>query len=144
MLSTNTYLHFAGNAEKAMNFYKKIFNGTFRIFQRYKEIPGGEKLSAEEQDKLIHVTLDIGNGIIIMATDALQSMGRTVTQGNNVYTCLHTDTEAETEKIFGLLSEEGDIEMPLNKTFWGAYFGMCRDKYGVHWMINYTYPQSNK
>jgi len=144
MVSTNTYLHFAGNAEKAMNYYKKVFNGTFTIFQRYKEIPGGEKLSADEQDKLIHVTLNIGNGIIIMATDALPSMGRHVTEGNNFYTCLHTGSEEETEKLFALLSEDGQVEMPLNKTFWGAYFGMCRDKFGVQWMINYTYPLSTK
>ena len=143
MLSTNTYLHFAGNAEKAMNFYKKVFNGAFTIFSRYKEIPGGEKLGTDEQEKLIHVSLNIGNGIIIMATDALQSMGRTVIQGNNSYTCLHTESEEETEKLFALLSEDGQVEMPLNKTFWGAYFGMCRDKFGIQWMINYTYPQTS-
>lgn len=144
MLSTNTYLHFAGNTEKAMNFYKKVFNGSFTTFQRYKDIPGGEKLSAAEQEKIIHVTLDIGNGIIIMATDALESMGRTVVPGNNVYTCAHTGSEEETEKVFALLSEDGQVEMPLNKTFWGAYFGMCCDKFGVHWMINYSYPKTGK
>ena len=144
MLSTNTYLHFAGNAEKAMNFYKRVFNGTFTIFQRYKEIPGGEKLNTDEQEKLIHASLNIGNGIILMATDALQSMGRDVIQGNNFYTCLHTDSEAETEKLFSLLSEDGQVEMPLNKTFWGAYFGMFRDKFGVQWMVNYNYPKAAK
>src|SRR5690349_242540 len=126
MISTNPYLHFAGNTEQAMNFYKSIFGGTFITFQRFKELPGGERMPKAEQEMIIHVSLSIGNGIVIMATDALESMGRRVTPGNNMYICIQSESVEETNRLFGELSNGGVIEMPLNETMWGAYFGMCQ------------------
>jgi PhnB protein len=138
MTSTNPYLHFAGNTETAMTFYQTVFGGTFTIFQRYKDFPGGERMSRDEQDKIMHISLAIGYGIVIMATDALESMGRQVNLGNNVYICLQAESVEEVNRLFGELAVGGEVEMPLNETFWGAYFGMCRDKFGIHWMMNYT------
>jgi PhnB protein len=68
----------------------------------------------DEKDKLIHVTLDIGNGLVIMATDALESMERHVEFGSNYYICLQAESEAETDEVFAQLAEGGYIEMPLN------------------------------
>ncbi|MES1224178.1 MAG: VOC family protein, partial [Bacteroidota bacterium] len=131
MLSTNPYLHFMGNTETAMKFYKSIFGGVFTIFQRFKDVPGAEKMSEKEQDKIIHISLDLGKGIVIMATDSLESMGQTATPGNNYHIHLQCESEAEVEKIFSGLSVNGIVEMPLNKTFWGAYFGICTDQFGI-------------
>jgi PhnB protein len=141
MMSTNPYLHFMGNTEEAMAFYKMAFGGKFTIFQRYKDVPGGEKMPAHDQEKLIHVSLETTNGVTIMATDILDTMGHSLTIGNNYHICVNTETEAEADHLFSKLSVGGVVEMPLNKTFWGAYFGMLRDKFGVQWMINHTYPQ---
>jgi PhnB protein len=105
-------------------------------------MPGGEKMSLEDQMKFINITLTIGNGHTIMATDALESMGQKLTEGDNFHICIQAESEAETERIFNELSDEGKIGMPLNKTFWGAYFGMCQDKFGILWMINYSYPKT--
>lgn len=138
MTSTNPYLHFAGNTEEAMTFYKAVFGGTFAIFQRFKDLPGGERMSRDDQDKIIHISLAIGNGIVIMATDALESMGRQINPGNNVYTCIQAESVEEVNRLFGELAVGGAVEMPLNETLWGAYFGMCRDKFGIQWMINHT------
>jgi PhnB protein len=136
MLSINPYLNFMGNTEEAMNFYKSAFNSEFSAFQRFKESPGHEKMPEEEWDKIMHVSLPIGKGITLMATDLLESMGQTLHAGNNLYICIQAESEEETNKLFKNLSEGGKIEMPLNRTFWGAYCGMFRDKFGVQWMIN--------
>jgi PhnB protein len=141
MLNITPYLNFMGTTEEAMTFYKSVLGGEFTTFSRFKDLPGGERMSKEEQMKLMHVALDLGNGRIIMATDALESMGQQVEHGNNYHIVLHTESEAETDRIFDGLSKGGKIEMPLNKTFWGAYFGMFRDKFGVQWMINYVPEQ---
>jgi PhnB protein len=140
MKNINPYLNFMGNSEEAMKFYKSIFGGEFTTFQRFGDIPGGEKMSPEDQKKMIHVSLPVGGGII-MATDALESMGQTITHGNNFHICIQADSEEETDKLFAKLSTGGKIEMPLNKTFWGAYFGMCRDKFGIQWMVNFDLPK---
>jgi len=79
-----------------------------------------------------------------MATDTLESMGQTLTIGNNFYININTESEAETDKFFNGLAAGGKIEMPLNKTFWGAYCGMCRDKFGIQWMINFDLKQAAK
>ena len=144
MLSTNFYLHFMGNTEEAMNFYKSIFGGEFASFMRYSDVAGGEKMSTHDQKKIMHVSLPLAEDQMIMATDTLESMGRDVVFGNNYHICLEAESEAEVDKIFTALSAGGTVEMPLNKTFWGAYFGMCVDKFGVQWMINYTYPKTKK
>jgi len=110
---------------------------------RYSDVPGGEKMTAHDQQKIMHASLPIAGGQMIMATDTLESMGRNVVFGNNYHISLEAESEAEVDKIFVALSAGGTIEMPLNKTFWGAYFGMFADKFGVQWMINYTYPKKS-
>ena len=138
MFSTNPYLHFMGNAEEAMSFYKSVFGGEFVIFQRYKEIPGGEKMLPSDQEKMMHISLTTGKGVTIMASDSVKPMGDDLTFGNNFHICIQAESETEVDKIFAGLSKKGNVEMPPNKTFWGAYFAMCRDQFGVQWMINYT------
>ncbi len=137
----NPYLNFNGNAEEAFNFYKSVFGGEFKMVQRFKEVPGSEKYSAAEGDKIMHISLPIGNGNFLMASDALESMGQKVNPGNNFYISLEADNKEEAKKLFNGLSSGGKIEMPLEDTFWGAYFGMLKDKFGIKWMISHTYPQ---
>jgi PhnB protein len=137
MLSSNPYLHFPGNAREAMTFYKSLFGGEFTILSTYGEIAGGEKLPREEQQKLMHVSLVIGN-ITLMATDLIKAMGNDLVVGNNYHICLHTESEAELERLFAGLTEKGTVEMPPNKTFWGAYFAMCKDQFGMQWMLSFN------
>ncbi len=143
MKNANPYLHFNGTAEAAMTFYKSILGGDFTIFQRFKDIPGGEKMSKPDQERFIHISLEVSTSITIMASDSMENI-EPVRNGNNFHICLHTDSEQETEKLFEAFSKNGQIEMPLNKTFWGAYFGMLRDKFGIQWMLSYTPDQNTK
>ena len=141
MVTINPYLNFLGNTEEAFNFYKSAFGAEFTTLQRFKDVPGSENLSESDKDKIMHVTLPIGKSTILMATDALESAGHTVTIGNNISLSINVDSEAEADKIFNALSADGKIEMAMEKTFWGAYFGMFEDKFGIKWMINYDYEQ---
>jgi PhnB protein len=137
MKGINPYLSFPGNTEEAFNFYKSVFGGEFNGgIMRYKDAPGGEKLSKDEGNKVMHVELPVQNGYSLMGSDITESRGYTVIQGNNVQISIHTDTREETERFFKGLSAGGKIDMPLEDTFWGAYFGMFTDKFGIKWMIN--------
>lgn len=137
MISINPYLNFPGNTEAAMNFYKSVFGVEFNAFQRFNESPGHEKMPKEEQMKIMHTSLPMGKSNFLMATDTLESMGQTISTGNNIYICIQAESEEEGNRLFNRLSAEGKIEMPFNKAFWGAYFGICVDKFGVQWMFNY-------
>ena len=137
MPTLNPYLNFAGNTEEAFNFYKSIFGGEFiGGIKRFKDFPGSEKMSQEDANKIMHVALPIGKDHVIMATDALESMGQKLIQGNNFYISINTDTKDEADTLFAKLSEGGKIELPIQETFWGAYFGMLEDKFRIQWMIN--------
>lgn len=138
MLKLNPYLNFLGRTEEAFIFYKSVFGGEFITFQRFKDVPnlpGKDTLSEIDLNKIMHVSLKVGANEL-MGTDALESMGHTLTMGNNVSLSLHPDAKEEAERLIANLSVGGSVTMPLQEMFWGAYFGMVDDKFGMHWMIN--------
>ena len=138
MKVVNPYLNFKGNTEEAFNFYKSVFGGEFSMIQRFKETPEAGKTAPADMNKLMHIALPIGSGNILMGTDAIGPMGDHFKQGNNFHLSLHTESEDETRKLFSALSAGGLVTVPLDKMFWGDYFGMCTDKFGVSWMLSYT------
>ena len=144
MVTINPYLNFICKTEEAFNFYKSVFGGKFTAFQRFKDVPGGEKMARADQEMIMHVSLPIGNGNILMGTDALESMGQSLIAGNNFYISIATESEAEADEVFNSLAEGGQITMPLDKAFWGAYFGMLIDRFGIQWMVNYDATDQNK
>ena len=141
MANLNPYLNFPGNTEEAFNFYKSVFGGDFVMLQRFKDTPEAGRVPKNELNKIMHVSLPIGKGNILMATDALESMGHKLTNGNNFQLSLGTDTKEEADKLFKALGAGGKVTMPLADTFWGAYFGMLTDKFGIQWMVSYTPAQ---
>jgi PhnB protein len=141
MSTINPYLNFDGYTEEAFNFYKTVFGGEFLALQRFKDFPEGNKLSETDREKIMHIALPISNGYILMGTDTLESMGQTLTVGNNFYISVQVESKEEAIRVFKELSAEGKMEMPIQDTFWGAYFGMFADKFGIQWMVNYDYPK---
>lgn len=138
MAKINPYLNFDGNAEEAFNFYKSVFGGEFKGgINRMRDAPGTENLSDEEKNRVMHIALPIAGGDMLMASDIIPSMGHKLVEGNNNYISIFPESRAEAERLFNGLSAGGNIEMPLDDMFWGAYFGSFADKFGVHWMINY-------
>jgi PhnB protein len=137
MATVNPYLNFNGNTEEAFDFYKSVFGTEFSGLVRFKDSPGGDKMPASAQDKIMHVSLPVGNGVVLMATDMLESMGHKLTTGNNFSLSITPESEDEALRFFNGLSAGGKVEAPFEKAFWGAYFGMFSDKFGIRWMINY-------
>ena len=143
MKSINSYLNFPGNTEEAFNFYKSVFGGNFSMVQRFKDTPESGNVPENEKEKLVHISLPMGNGNILMGTDALESQGQKLTVGNNFSLYIEADSKEEAEKLFNGLGKGGKVTMPLADTFWGAYYGMVTDKFGIQWMVGYTYPKTN-
>ena len=143
MARVSTYLNFSNYTEEAFNFYKSVFGGEFSGagMMRLGNAPpqdGMPPMSDELKNLVMHVELPITGGHVLMGTDAPQQMGFTVNFGNNIYINLEPDTREETKKLFDGLATGGKVTMELQDMFWGAYFGSCKDKYGVQWMFNCT------
>lgn len=142
MARTSTYLNFNRTTEAAFNFYKSVFGTDFAgpivRMGAAPTMPGQPEMSEEDKNLVMNVVLPITGGHLIMGTDAPDSMGFKLNQGNNVYICLDTDTRGESDTLFAALSEGGKVEMPLTEMFWGDYFGSLTDKFGTLWMFNCT------
>jgi PhnB protein len=140
MPSVSTYLNFERSTEQAFNFYKSVFGTEFQgEISRFGEMPpteGQPALSEADKNLVMHIALPILAGHMLMGTDAPESMGFKLTQGNNVYINLEPDTRAETDRLFKALGEGGSVEMALAEQFWGDYFGSLTDRFGTHWMFN--------
>ena len=138
MITISPYLYFEGNCEEAFNFYKSVFGGEFSTFQRFNEMPPDPNMPIPDymMDKVMHVSLPISKETVLMGSDSSDAFGKINVEGNNFGISIYTDSEAEVERIFNTLAEGGNITMPLDKTFWGAYFGMLIDKFNITWMVN--------
>src|SRR5687768_9126351 len=123
------YLTFNGNTREAMNYYKDCFGGELMI-QSFGEAPMDS--SPESKDLIMHAHLQSGE-LNLMASDGRP--GQPVTMRENVSLSVNCKTKEEQEKYFNKLAEGGNVTMPLQDTFWGAYFGMLPDKFGVQWLF---------
>ncbi len=140
MAQLNVYLNYNGNCEEAFNHYKSVFGVEFAMFSRFSDMPSGnEPIPASHANKVLHVALQVGN-TTLMGSDCPPSFPNGI-QGNLFNVSINADSKEEATRLFNGLSEGGRISMPLEDTFWGAYFGMFADKFGVQWMVNYDYPQ---
>lgn len=139
MARVSTYLNFMGTTEDAFEFYRGVFGGEFASLMRMSEVPpmpDQPPLPDHEKDKIMHVALPILGGHMLMGTDALESMGHSITFGNNSSITLEPDTREEADQLFAGLAEGGEATMPMSDMFWGDYYGSLTDRFGVQWMIN--------
>lgn len=145
MATTNTYLNFNGNCEEAFNFYKSIFGGNFTFLGRFTDMPESKDYKVPEKDKnkIMHVSLPIGTSIL-MGCDSSGGWGPTFIQGNNFSVSIIPENKKEADTLFNALSKDGQITAPIHNTFWGAYFGMFTDKFGINWMVNFEENQQNQ
>lgn len=142
MATINVYLTFDGQCEKAFQFYQSVFGGEFSYLSKFGEMPpqeGMPPLSEEVQNRIMHVSLPISAETILMGSDSIPGMHE-ITKGNNFSLSLDTKSKEEATHFFTKLSQNGKITMPLEDTFWGAYFGMWTDQFGINWMVNYDDP----
>jgi PhnB protein len=146
MTTINVYLTFNGNCEEAFNFYRSVFGGNFQSFSRFKEMPAeeGKSIPPEEGERLMHISLPISKETFLMGSDTGGEWSKHYSQGNNFSLSINTDTNKEADRLFKELSAGGQVTMPMEVTFWGSYFGMFNDKFGISWMISVEDKQSKQ
>jgi len=136
-LRINPYLNFDGTTEAAFEFYRSVFGGEYIQVERYGNMPGTEgTVPAAEVNRIMHISLPVGGGTVLMGSDISPSRGHVLSQGNNVLLSLHPETVDEGERLFTALSDGGRVDMPFAKMFWGAWYGAFTDRFGIRWMIN--------
>ena len=145
MAIVNAYLNFLGNCEEAFQFYKSVFGGEFTYMARFGEMPPQEGYTVPESDKnkIMHVSLPIGGDTILMGSDTGGDWAKYFITGNNISLSITADSKADADRFFNSLSEGGKVTTPMAQMFWGDYFGMFTDKFGINWMVSFN-ENSNK
>lgn len=133
--NVNAYLQFAGNTEEVFTYYQSIFGGEPQ-FTRFGDMEGADQMPEEAKSGIANVQLPIGDGLL-MGSDVPEAMGK-VNVGNNIQVCVEAGSAEDAKKFFAGLSEGGKVAMPIDKVQWAELFGMCTDKFGINWMVNYT------
>ncbi len=135
-MTLDPYLSFDGNCREAFDFYRQVFGGEFRANVTFGEAPPDVEIPHGERDRIMHVSLPIGSSTL-MGSDSCSAFGPPPQSGNNFSISISSSSRGETDDLFAKLSRDGEVEMPPQDMFWGAYFGSCTDKFGIRWQINY-------
>ena len=145
MTKVNAYLTFTGNCEEAFRFYKSVFGGEFLYIGRYKDIPPTDRQTfrMENDEKIMHVSLPVSKETILMGCDSTEAFGQGAIFSNNISLSINTDDKEEANRLFTELSVGGQIKMAMSHTFWGSYFGVVSDRFGINWLINCDSNESN-
>jgi len=131
IMKLTPYIHFAGNAEEALNFYKNTLHGEILQLGRYGESP--MPTDEDYKNKVMHARLVFGENLV-MVSDVFK--GQEVSTKGNIQLSIEMDDVNQMEEVFNKMAEGGKVTMALQDTFWGARFGMLIDKFGVSWMFN--------
>ncbi|NMH27903.1 VOC family protein [Flavobacterium silvaticum] len=136
------YLNFDGDCEAAFLFYQSVLGGEIPYLGRFGDMPPSEqgKVANDDANKIMHMSLVSDDGMTILGSDCPSDYLAHFSKGNNVSLSINAESRDEAKRIFDGLSAGGHINMPLEDTFWGAYFGMWTDKFGINWMVNYDDP----
>lgn len=134
-----TYLHFDGRCEEALEFYGKALGAKTGMLLRYKDSPEPAPpgmVPPGWDNKVMHSEFRIGDSVVMASDDCTgkesshQGFQLSITVAN----------EDEAERRFAALSAGGQVRLPLTKTFFSPRFGMLTDRYGIAWMVMVPSP----
>jgi len=143
MTTINPYITFDGKCEEAFNFYKSVFGGEFLFMGRMSGMPEKYKVPDDQKNRVMHVSFPISKETILMGSDTVEGLSPPIAAGNNFSISIATDSREDADRLFGKLSKGGVVIMPMDDTFWGSYFGMCVDSFGIQWMVNFATEENN-
>lgn len=127
------YLIFDGNCKEAFEYYAEVLGGTIEELMTHRESPIANDTAKEDLDKVLHARLNLGS-LTLMASDSSKSH---YAKPQGMHVQIQPTSEAEAERIYQALAKNGDVQMPLEKTFWAKRFAMLTDQFNIPWIINY-------
>lgn len=135
-MQLHTYLNYGGTCEQAFRFYEQHLGGKITMLMRHKETPGGSQMPADWGDKVLHAHMTLAGSDLSGADippDRFQPM-------RSAYLTLTLDSAEQTDRVYGLLSEGGEVFMPMAETFFATRFAMLRDRFGTSWALIHPKP----
>jgi PhnB protein len=136
-MKVQPYVFFDGKCDEALEFYKRALGAKVTALMRWKEAPDKSMITPGHENKVMHSEFQVGE-TVILASDG-RGTGKPSFQGFAL--TITADNDADAKRIFNALGDGGQVQMPLEKTFFASLFGMVADKFGVGWMVMVDLPQ---
>lgn len=133
-MKLDVYLNYHGNCEQAFRFYEQHLGGTITTIVRHSEAPHGDQLPADRKNAILHARIEIG-GTVLMGADIPDAQPM-----RSAYLTLTTESAGDAERLYALLTDGGEIFMPMAETFFASRFAMLRDRFGTSWMLLHEHP----
>ena len=133
-MQINPYLHFDGRCEAAFRFYEQRFGGKIQMLLKHSESPEPQHVPEAWRNTVMHARMTIGDQVLLGSDCPPDYYHKPA----GFYVSLDVATPAEARRLYDALAQDGEVNMPLQKTFWSASFAMLRDRFGIPWMINCT------
>ena len=135
-MKTSTYLNYGGNCAEALKFYEKHLGAKINMLMTHDQAPGATNLDPKTAKSVLYASMTLGNAIV-QASDVPSERFQPM---RSVYICLSVESDAEAERIYKILTEGGEVYMPIGETFFATRFGQFRDKFGTSWMVIHEKP----
>jgi PhnB protein len=136
-MKLHTYLNYGGNCEQAFHFYEQHLGGKITMMMTHGQQPNAKDVPPAQINAILHARMDIG-GTELLGADVPPERFQPM---RSVYLSLAVSSIEEAERIYALLSDGGQIFMPMEETFFAFRFAMLRDKFGTSWMILHERPR---
>ena len=139
-MQLNTYLTFDKECREAFEFYRSVFGGDFLFIQTFGDGPPDLQVPEDERHRVMHVSLPVGDSVL-MGSDSTSAFGPPPKIGGNFSITVSPDSREDADRLLAGLADGGEMLTPMQDMFWGAYFGMCVDKFGIRWQVNFENPE---
>ena len=139
-MKVNTYLNYGGNCAEAFRFYEEHLGAKIGMMMKHGEMPDASKVIPEMKDLVLHAQITIGE-TVLMASDVPPDRWKPM---RSAYLCLAVASDGDAERLFKVLSEGGEVFMPIQETFFATRFAQLRDRFGTSWMIIHERPMGQR
>lgn len=146
MMAPTIFLFFSGNCDEAFGFYAKTLGGKISVKSHYRDMPPSPDhptVPEAHHHLVMHITLELGDGSRIHGSDNAPGIDPPLEIGNNFSVSIQTDAKVDADRIHEALAAGGVVTMAMQDTFWGSYFGSCKDRFGVKWIVACNSDTSN-
>lgn len=137
-MQLHTYLNYGGNCEQAFRFYEEHLGGKITMLMRHGEAPNPQDVPADWKNAVLHAQMTLG-GTQLLGADIPRDRFQPI---RSAYLSLTVDSDEEADRVYALLTDGGEIFMPMQETFFASRFAMFRDKFGTSWMLLHPTPQA--